>query len=281
MSKLGVKVLIYQDTDILAKLKEVKEYGFECCQMDIWDTALYTDEKAKEINDAVAETGVEISSLWAGWSGPGEWNVHAGPMTLGLVPPAYRMKRAEELLMAGEFAVKINVPRVATHVGFLPENMNDPEYLGVVAIIRHIVARYKKLGINFLFETGQETPITLLRVIEDVSMDGKYDNIGINMDTANLIMYGKANSADAILIFGKYVMDTHIKDGFYPTDGMRLGREVAVGSGLADIPEVIKRLQAVNYTGNYIIEREISGEQQTKDIIDTLAFLKSILRQER
>ena len=63
MSKLGVKVLIYQDTEILAKLKEVKEYGFECCQMDIWDTALYTDEKAKEINDAVAETGIEVSSL--------------------------------------------------------------------------------------------------------------------------------------------------------------------------------------------------------------------------
>ncbi|MBQ9733961.1 MAG: sugar phosphate isomerase/epimerase, partial [Clostridia bacterium] len=67
----------------------------------------------------------------------------------------------------------------------------------------------------------------------------------------------------------------------YPTDGMRLGREVAVGEGLANLPEVIKRLRAVNYQGNYIIEREISGEQQTKDIIDTLAFLKSILRHER
>ena len=277
MSKLGVKVLIYKDTDILAKLKEVKEYGFECCQMDIWDTALYTDEKAKEINDAVAETGIEISSLWAGWSGPGEWNFHAGPMTLGLVPPAYRMKRAEELLLAGEFAVKINVSRVATHVGFLPENMNDPEHLGIVAIIRHIVARYKKLGINFLFETGQETPITLLRVIEEVAMDGKYDNIGINMDTANLILYGKANSADAITVFGKYVMDTHIKDGLYPTDGKKLGQEVKVGEGMANIPEVIKRLKEVGYTGNLIIEREISGEKQIADILHAKKYLEEIL----
>ena len=158
MNKLGVKVLIYQDTDILAKLKEVKEYGFECCQMDIWDTALYTDEKAKEINDAVAETGIEVSSLWAGWSGPCEWNFHAGPMTLGLVPPAYRMQRVEELLMAGEFAVKIGVSRVATHVGFLPENMNDPEYFGIIAAIRHIAHIFKKKGLCFLFVIRRCTP---------------------------------------------------------------------------------------------------------------------------
>ena len=179
--------------------------------------------------------------------------------------------------MAGRFATKINVPRVATHVGFLPENMNDPEYLGIVAAIRQIVAVYKKLGICFLFETGQETPITLLRVIEEVAMDGKYDNIGINMDTANLILYGKANSADAITVFGKYVMDTHIKDGLYPTNGKDLGKEVKVGDGLANIPEVIKRLKAVGYTGNYIIEREIKGEQQLADILHAKKYLEEIL----
>jgi len=102
--------------------------------------------------------------------------------------------------------------------------------------------------------------------------------VGINMDTANLILYGKANSADAISVFGKYVMDTHIKDGFYPTNGKQLGRQVKVGEGVANIPEVIRRLQEVGYEGNYIIEREISGEQQTLDIIETLEYLKSILR---
>ncbi len=273
MSKLGVKVRVYQDTDILAKLKEVKEYGFECCQTDIWDTALYTDEKAKEINDAVAETGIEISSLWAGWSGPCRWNFTEGPMTAGLIPPAYRMKRMEELLMAGDFAVKIGVSRVATHVGFLPENMNDPEYLGVVAAIHHIAYRYKKKGLHFLFETGQETPIALLRIIEEVGTG----NLGINMDTANLILYGKGNSADAITVFGKYVMDTHIKDGLYPTDGKNLGQQVKVGEGMANIPEVIKRLKAVGYTGNLIIEREINGEQQIKDILDAKKYLEKIL----
>ena len=106
------------------------------------------------------------------------------------------------------------------------------------------------------------------------------DNVGINMDTANLILYGKGNSADAISVFGKYVMDTHIKDGFYPTNGRQLGKEIKVGDGVANIPEVIKRLCAVGYEGNYIIEREIVGEQQTQDVLETFEFLKNILRGE-
>jgi sugar phosphate isomerase/epimerase len=103
------------------------------------------------------------------------------------------------------------------------------------------------------------------------------DNVGINMDTANLILYGKANSADAIRVFGKYVMDTHIKDGFYPTDGKKLGKEVKVGQGLANVPEVIRLLLEIGYTGNYIIEREITGEQQARDILDTKQYLENIL----
>ena len=273
MNKLGVVIHVNKKTNVLAEMEKIKQHGFECCQLIIWDMSCYNDEKAEEIQAAVAQTGIEVSTLWAGWTGPVEWNFTGGPVTAGLVPPAYRMKRAEELIEAGRFAGKIGVSQVATHVGFLPENMTDPEYPAVVAILRYVIKHYQSMGIRFLFETGQETPVTLLRVIEDLGME----NVGINMDTANLILYGKGNSADAIGVFGKYVMDTHIKDGFYPTNGKRLGREVKVGDGLANVPEVVKRLNELGYTGNYIIEREISGEQQTKDILETQAYLKQIL----
>ena len=274
MNKIGALISLRAGTDITEEIRKAKEIGCECCQITVWDMALYTDENAKEISDASKKYGVEVSTLWVGWSGPKEWNFTAGPMTLGIVPEAYRMKRTEEILRGADFALKIGAPRVATHVGFLPENMNDPQYYPVVAAIRYIAKECRAQGICFLFETGQETPVTLLRVIEEIGLD----NVGINMDTANLILYGKANSADAISVFGKYVMDTHIKDGMYPTCGKLLGKEVKVGEGMANIPEVIKRLQDVNYTGNYIIEREISGEEQTRDIVETLEYLKSILR---
>ena len=273
MSKIGVLMVVDHNTDMKEQLNVIKGYGFECCQLSTWDTSLYCDEKAAELKAAIEETGVEVSTVWGGWSGPKEWNFTGGPATLGLVPPAYRMNRAEELIRAAKFAAAAGVTRVATHAGFLPENMSDPEYSGVLSILRYIIKEYKKLDIDFLFETGQETPITLLRYIEALEAD----NVGINMDTANLILYGKANSADAITVFGKYVKDTHIKDGFYPTTGEKLGHEVKVGEGLANIPEVIKRLKAVGYEGNYIIEREIKGDEQTRDILDTKKYLEEIL----
>lgn len=274
MNKIGALIKFRPETDIFFEMEKAKNIGCECCQISVWDMSLYTDENARKISAAAEKYGIEISTLWTGWSGPKEWNFTAGPMTLGIVPAAYRMTRAAEILVGADFAAKIGIPRIATHAGFLPENINDPQYYDIIAILRHIANECKKKNILFLFETGQETPTALLRVIEDIGVD----NVGINMDTANLILYGKSNAADAITVFGKYVMDTHIKDGLYPTCGKKLGKEVKVGEGEANIPEVIKRLQALKYSGNYIIEREINGEQQTKDIIETIAYLKKILR---
>jgi sugar phosphate isomerase/epimerase len=275
MNQIGVLVTMHRGTDILHEMQKVRDMGCNCCQLVIWDTTLYTEENAKIILDASASTGVEISTLWAGWVGPTIWNFTDGPTTLGIVPEQYRERRTEQLLEGADFAKRLGVSRMATHAGFLPENCNDPQYPAIIETLKRIVDRCKENGVNFLFETGQETPVTLLRVIEDLGGE----NVGINMDTANLILYGKANSADAITVFGKYVMDTHIKDGFYPTCGKELGEEVAVGQGMANIPEVVKRLQAVGYTGNYIIEREIYGDEQTRDIKATIEYLKEILGQ--
>lgn len=276
MNQIGVLITFHRGVDVLSEMKKVKDMGCACCQLVIWDTTLYTEENAKMILEASAATGVEISTLWAGWVGPTIWNFTDGPATLGIVPEAYRERRVEQLLEGADFAARLGVARMATHAGFLPENCNDPQYPGVLEALRRIVDRCKDRGVYFLFETGQETPVTLLRVIEDLGGE----NVGINMDTANLILYGKANSADAITVFGKYVMDTHIKDGFYPTCGKELGEEVAVGQGMANIPEVVRRLRTVGYTGNYIIEREICGEEQTRDIIATIAYLKEILEKD-
>ena len=112
----------------------------------------------------------------------------------------------------------------------------------------------------------------MLRTIEAIGMD----NVGINFDTANLVLYGKGNAADAVLVFGKYIMDTHIKDGNYPVNGIELGDETAVGEGMANFPLILQRLKDCGYTGPFTIEREISGDQQTKDIIKARDMLRDI-----
>ncbi len=271
--QIGVMISLNKlDIDLVEKFRQVKEMELQHCQLSIWDPAYYTDEWAAKINEAVETTGITVSTLWCGYSGPVEWNFTYGPMVNGLVPPAYRMIREKELLMGSEFAAKINVDQIATHVGFLPENYYDPDFRGTVASLRKICKVMKERNQKFLFETGQETPVTVVRAIEEIGLD----NVGINFDTANVMLYGKGNAADSVLMFGKYIMDVHIKDGFYPTDGMHLGKEVAAGEGLANFPLVLKRLKDCGYTGPFTIEREIKGEKQIEDIIKARDLLLEI-----
>ena len=274
MNKIGVLVILNRDTDIENELRKVKDMELDSCQLCVWEGEVFTDENAEKIKKCINQLGISVSSLWAGWSGPCEWNFTMGPSTIGLVPAAYRFERLKELLRASEFASEIGVNHVITHVGFLPENPHDPDYAGVLGTLRMLCRTLKERGQYFLFETGQETPVTLLRTIQAIESD----NIGINFDTANLILYGKANSLDALDVFGKYVMDTHIKDGVYPTDGLKLGCEKPLGEGKANITEVVKKLHALGYTGPYTIEREISGEKQIQDIIAGRDLLRSILK---
>lgn len=186
----------------------------------------------------------------------------------------YRAQRINELKKGADFACMLGIKDITTHVGFIPENPATTEYRETVIAIREVAAYCKKLGLYFNFETGQETPVTLMRTIEDVGLD----NLGINLDPANLLLYGKANPVDAVGIYKDKIRGIHVKDGMYPINGHSLGKEVAVGEGLVNFPELIKRLHSNGYKGPYIIEREISGPQQKEDIITARDFLISIFK---
>ena len=271
---MNVGVIIRRvEEDIAEKIAFAsKSLGMKTCQLNCWDKKYFTDEMAEKILKACRENDMQISSFWCGWSGPAVWNFYEGPTTLGIVPEQYRKERVEELKLGSDFAKKLGVKNLVTHVGFIPENPNDPVFGGVVEAVREVAERCLENGQYFLFETGQETPVTILRIIEEVGLD----NLGVNLDPANLIMYGKANPVDALDVFGKYVRDVHAKDGCYPKDGKSLGPETAIGDGQVNFPKLVEKLRSVGYDGPLTIEREISGEQQIKDIIAAKAFLETL-----
>jgi sugar phosphate isomerase/epimerase len=223
--KLGVMVNLSDQPEV--EFKKVHELGFPTCQLNGWRKSLFTDEIAQRIIEICMSHDVKITSFWCGWEGPAQWNFTEGPLTLGLVPQAFRNERMKMLMEGAEFAVKIGAPGITTHVGFIPENPNDHEYNSLLATLKFLVHYCKERGLDFLFETGQETPITLLRTIEEIGSD----HVGVNLDPANLILYGKANPVDALDIIGKYVMGVHAKDGLYPISGTSLGIEVPLGEG--------------------------------------------------
>jgi L-ribulose-5-phosphate 3-epimerase len=268
-AKLKLGVIVGFRAEAEKELEKVANLGLPTCQMGMWDPEAYTDANAERVRKACADTGVEITSVWTGYPGPATWNFIDGPATIGFVPPEYREMRVAALIKGAGFAHAIGVSSITTHAGFIPENPRDPLYEGTVEALRRIAESCKELGLYFCFETGQETPTTLLRAMTDIGTG----NLGVNLDPANLLMYGKANPVDALDILGPYVRGVHAKDGEYPTEPRSLGHEKPLGEGRVGFDKLIPKLKSFGYSGALTIEREISGDQQVKDIKRAMEIL--------
>ena len=271
--KIGTCVTLSAPEQLAASLSVLRENGFDSCQLMAWEPALWTEEIAVRTKELLQEYGVTVSAFWCGWEGPKVWDFYDGQLTLGLVPPEYRAQRIRNLCDGADFARLLGITDVVTHMGFIPENPNDPNFGSFCVAVRTVAEHLKENGQFLLFETGQESPVTLLRCFERVGCD----NLGVNLDTANLILYGKANPVDALDVFGRYVRNLHAKDGLYPVNGHDLGRETRIGEGKVDFRALFVRLHELGYDAYVTIEREISGGQQLLDILDAKAYLERLI----
>lgn len=266
--RLGLIVHVGDDPD--AALRKVHALGVPTAQLGV---EIFTSEMFEKFRRAIDQYGIEVTALNCSGPPPLVYDFYRGPETIGIVPRQYRQARIEQLKNASDFAKRLDIKAIHTHCGFIPENPNDPLYQEAIAGITEVVSHVRSNGQIFLFETGQETPITLLRAIKDVGLD----NQRVNLDTANLILYGKGNPVDALDVLGKYVAGLHAKDGLFPTDPKTLGEEVPIGEGKANFPVLIKRLKELNYTGPVTIEREISGPRQMEDIRKSKTYLEGLI----
>jgi sugar phosphate isomerase/epimerase len=258
-----------------ATFRRVHEIGFNNCFLSL-DGYIngFTAEIANQFGELMARYSLVATTVEVVGPPPLEWNFLRGPSTIGLVPPATRAARIDALRQVSDFAKLLGIPQVQTHCGFIPEDPADPLYPGAVDAIRTVAQHCQSNGQYFLMETGQETPTTMSRTIRDVAMP----NLAVGLDTANLILYGKANPVDAVDIIGTHVRSVHAKDGCWPTDPSKLGEEVLIGKGLVDFKQVFTKLHRLGYTGAITIERETSGPQQIEDVRQEKIYLEKILR---
>ena len=270
--RLGIVVGVSGKETPDAAIARVHRIGLPTCQVSVGQAP---PSLAGPLKAALDKYGVEATAAMTLGGGPMVWDFYHGPKTIGLVPRSTRAARIAALKRASDLAKQCGIGAVHTHCGFIPEDPNDPMYPETVKTIHEIASYCKNNGQLFLMETGQETPITMLRVIEDVGLD----NLSANLDTANLILYGKGEPVGAMDVIGKHVRGLHAKDGLYPTDPKQLGKEVAIGKGRVDFPELIRRLRKLNYTGPITIEREISGPEQESDIRASVSFLNKLIKQ--
>lgn len=253
---------------------EAQETGVSTIQLRVYCTPEnLTDEQAELAKKLCDKYNLEISALWCFWPGWAVWNSYDGYETLGLVPVSTRAERVKSMMLGSDFAKKLGVEDIITHVGFIPENPLSAEYNSLIPYLRMIGNHCAANNQHFLFETGQETPMTLLRTFEDVNTG----NMGVNLDPANLIGYGKGNPVDAMDVFGKYVRGVHIKDAVPPVCGRKNGKQTKVGEGSVNFPVLMKKLKDVGYNGPFTLEREIADkEQRIQDNKEAIKYITDI-----
>ncbi len=252
-------------------LKIVRDLGFPTCQIRI-PQHNYTFELAERISTSFKKFNIKPSSLSTSGPGPCKYNFLDGPSLCGLVPREYRAARVERLIQAIDFCKAAGIPDVISHFGYIPENPKDILYIEFVDTLKSLTEYAFKQDINILFESGTETPVTTLRTIKDVGAE----NLLINYDTANFVMYGKANPVDGLKIVGKYVRSFHAKDGIYPTDPYQLGKEVPIPTGEVNFPLIISYLKKMDFKGNIIIECEMP--QRTDEyLLKTKEYLENLI----
>lgn len=275
--KYGTLVRIPEGGDIAAvceeKFSRLETLGMEACQL-VYKPAVYDLEDADIIKESAQRHNIEISAQFCGYyDSLGAWDTYFDYRIAGITSPIMGESRMKYLLSAIPFLERLGITDMIIHAGMVSNDPFSESYINMLTCVRVLGGQLKQRGMNLLFETGGEAPITMLRLIQDYGQGNLY----VNLDTANLIMYGLGNPVDAIYTYGKYVRNMHAKDGLPPTDPKMIGQETSIGSGYVDFDRVIKHLSEIGYDCYMIIECELTGSDHDQEIQNALVYLKKIV----
>ena len=274
--KWPIGVFASIDAGLGVKLEVARHLGVHTVHLHTPHAGTRTPERAAEFNQRLADLGIKITCVFAGFEGESYADIPTVKRTVGLMPRETRAARTKELKEIADFAKLLNVNVVGVHLGFVPHEKTDPEYREMLEITRGVCDHCKANGQAIHLETGQEPVDVLISFLDDVGRD----NLFVNFDPANMILYGAGEPIPALEKLGSRVRSIHCKDATWSDKpGETWGREVPLGEGDVDMAAYIRTLKKIGYTGPLTIEREIPEEPTRQKVeiggaIDLLERLK-------
>ena len=158
-----------------------------------------------------------------------------------MVPPGTRTERVARTKAVSDVAQKLAIDSVACHIGFVPEDADDPLYHQLRDVTREVCDYCGANGQSFTLETGQEPAKVLLQFIADVDCS----NLKINFDPANMILYGTGDPVEALDVLAHHVVSAKLKE--------------------------------IGYRGVLSIEREgVDSDEYARDIRKAIALLERL-----
>jgi sugar phosphate isomerase/epimerase len=259
MEKWPIGVFASIDAGLGVRLEVAHELGVRTIHLHTPHAESRTPERAAEFKTRLAELDITITCVFAGFEGESYADIPTVQNTVGLMPRETRSARAAELKAIADFARELGVDTVGVHLGFVPHDKSDADYRDLLQITRDICDHCARNGQALHLETGQEPVGVLIAFLDDVARD----NIFVNFDPANMILYGAGEPIPALEELGSRVHSIHCKDATWSDrPGETWGRETPLGEGDVDFEAFLKTLKKIGYTGPLTIEREIPQEPE-------------------
>ena len=256
-------------------LDVARELGVTTIHLHAPSPSSRTPAAAQQFSARLAKLGIQVTVVFAGFEGESYADIPTVQRTIGLVPEATRQKRVQDLKNIIDFTELLEVDTTGLHIGFVPHDATCSEYAALIETTRDVCDYAAQKNIHIHLETGQEPAEVLLEFLHNVDRN----NLRVNFDPANMILYGCGEPLAALKTIGSYVRSIHCKDAIWSDQpGETWGQEMPLGEGAVDFKEYLQTLDAIGYTGPLTIEREIPTEpdRQKAEIGQAIDLLNRI-----
>lgn len=207
------------------------------------------------------QNGVTIVSGMFGCVGEDYSTLQTIRVTGGIAPDATWEQNWANIRATAALAQQLGLKLVTFHAGFLPHDDKDPNFAKMLRRLTETADAFQAAKIALGLETGQETAPVLAQLLQKLNRP----NVGVNFDPANMILYDKGDPIAALQSLGPWLRQVHIKDARRTKVPGTWGEEVVVGTGEVNWPAFFATLRKLNFTGDFVIERE-AGNQRVADI---------------
>ncbi|HCK40527.1 MAG TPA: Fe-S cluster assembly protein HesB [Planctomycetaceae bacterium] len=273
--KWPIGVFASIDEGLGVDLDVARELGVTTIHLHAPSPSSRTPAAAQQFSARLAKLGIQVTVVFAGFEGESYADIPTVQRTIGLVPEATRQKRVQDLKNIIDFTELLEVDTTGLHIGFVPHDATCSEYAALIETTRDVCDYAAQKNIYIHLETGQEPAEVLLEFLHNVDRN----NLRVNFDPANMILYGCGEPIAALKTIGSYVRSIHCKDAIWSDQpGETWGQEMPLGEGAVDFKEYLQTLDAIGYTGPLTIEREIPTEpdRQKAEIGQAIDLLNRI-----
>lgn len=276
MSKLKIGAMVESfRCGIRGGIEKAAALGAEGVQMYATSGELapenMTAEKISEVRDMIKSNGLVISAI-------------CGDLGSGFRTAEENKAKIEKSKRIMDLALELGTNVITTHIGVVPEEMNDTRKIMSEAC--NELAEYgDKMGAYFAIETGPEPAKRLKGFLDNLSARA----VRVNFDPANLAMVIGEDPVESAEILKDYIVHTHAKDGIMlhktnpeiiyghikhdEIEKIEYFKEVPLGEGSVDFDRYIQLLKNIGWSGFLTIERECGDTPET-DIKKAVEFLK-------